>query len=108
MIGFQGQDPATDLRGAGVCGLKHLRSYFRSFPAADFMEMFEDFDPLSSLPIAIASINCTAMLLSHLQLAPKLTCAFLPGGRSECAPEILHGFLSLGLDDSDGDGNDAQ
>ena len=98
VLGFQGRDPRTDLRGAGAFGLRHLRCYFQSFPAADFAEMFHSYDPLSSLPIAIASINCTAMLLMHFQLAPKLTCAFLPGGRVECTPEILHGLLSLGFE----------
>lgn len=102
-VGFQGTDPRTDLRGAGFLGLVHL-SALLSQHGAGMLSLDEDLpSDLRQLPIAIASINCTAMLLSHLQLAPKLTCAFLPGGRLECTDAVLHAFLTLGWEGS-GDG----
>jgi len=95
-LGFQGLDPRTDLRGAGFLGLVHLRSLL-SQHGAGMVGLEEDLPAeLFNLPIAIASINCSAMLLSYLQLAPKLTCAFMPGGRLECSNETLQAFLALG------------
>ena len=104
-MGFQGTDPRTDLRGAGILGLMHLKALLNQ-NGAGLVSLQEDLPPElgdPELPLAIASINCSAMLLSHLQLAPKLTCAFLPGGRVECTDSVLHGFLSLGWEGLDDD-----
>jgi hypothetical protein len=92
-IGFQGTDPRTDLRGAGFVGLQHFQKFLALMPEGAAGDC-ED-DPSSALPMSIASINCTGMLLTYLQLAPKLTVAFLPGGRCECGHDTLHGFLGL-------------
>jgi hypothetical protein len=98
-LGFQGRDPRTDLRGCGFMGLVHLK-HFLSKHRAQLAEALsgtpQSAASLSSFPLSIASINCSAMLLSHLHLAPKLTCSFLPGGREEAPLSTLHGFLSLG------------
>lgn len=94
-IGFQGTDPGTDIRGAGLIGLHQAQAFFKLMPEGLLEEANADADPTSALPLALASINCSAMLLAHLQLAPKLTIAFLPGGRSACSQETLHRFLSL-------------
>ena len=73
-LGFQGVDPRTDLRGAGHVGLLHLRDLLTQ-QGAGLLGLEADLPPeLFNLPLAIASINCSAMLLSHLQLAPKLAC----------------------------------
>ena len=94
-LGFQGRDPRTDLRGAGFMGLAHLR-HFLLRHRQDIS--FEDGEtPLSAFPLSIASINCTAMLLSHLHFAPKLALAFLPGARAEAPTPLLSAFLSLGM-----------
>ena len=112
-LGFQGTDPRTDLRGCGYLGLLHLSALLSQHGAGvhslqrDLPSELGD----ERLPLAIASINATAMLLSHLQLAPKLTCAFLPGGRLECGDAMLQSFLSLGwedyIDGSDEAGDDS-
>jgi len=107
-VGFQGTDPRTDLRGCGYLGLLHLKALLTQ-QGAGMISIKEDLPSElgdERLPLAIASINCTAMLLSHLQLAPKLTCAFLPGGRLECSADMLQAFLSLGWERID-DGESA-
>ena len=102
-LGFQGVDPRTDLRGAGHVGLLHLRDLLTQQDAG-LLGLEADLPPdLFNLPLAIASINCSAMLLSYLQLAPKLACSFMPGGRVECSTDVLHAFLSLGWEGSEDD-----
>ena len=96
-LGLQGTDPTTDLRGAGLVGLQHLQRFLQQQRAVGDAAL-NDSDGLSpqvALPLSIASINCSAMLLSYLQICPKLACAFLPGGRVECSSDELHGFLGL-------------
>lgn len=96
-VGFQGRDPRTDLRGAGIIGLQHLQHVvLTQRPALEAMHSRGAHTPIREFPLSIASINVTAMLLSYFHVAPKLTLAFLPGGRLECAATTLSGFLSLG------------
>ena len=94
----------------GYLGLVHLHALLTQH-GAGMIGLEEDLPAELSpanLPLAIASINCSAMLLSYLQLAPKLTCAFLPGGRLECSNETLHAFLALGWEGAtDGGGGTA-
>ena len=106
-LGFQGNDPTTDLRGAGLIGLRHFAAFLNLMPEGEGLAVdpSEADDPLVAFPWSIASINCTAMLLTYLQLAPKLTCAFLPGGRCECSDDTLHGFLGLSFSESDDSGS---
>ena len=58
-LGFQGPDPTTDFRGAGVMGLRHLLTVVNSGRAPSTATGF---------PLAVASINATGML----QVAPHL------------------------------------
>merc|ERR1712100_119004 len=57
-IGFQQCDPVSDLRGSGVLGLTHLSKFIENYQGSQSLSY--DF------PLAIASINVTAMLLSYL------------------------------------------
>lgn len=87
-LGFQGTDPRTDLRGAGVMGLQHLQRFLQGRRADSMNPEF---------PLSIASINVTAMLMSYFHLAPRLTLSFLPGGvRRAASDEVLQHFLSMG------------
>jgi len=67
-LGFQGRDPVTDLRGGGFMALCHLLH----------VVLAGESEIRAALPmLAIASINVTAMLQSHLGLNEKV---MLPGG----------------------------
>ena len=97
LIGFQGRDPCTDLRGSGIIALHHLQAFLLSSNRAVLYSLLPPTNsPLTEFPLSIASINCTAMLLSHFQLAPQLALAFLPGARVDVSRCNLTGFLSLG------------
>ena len=102
-LGFQGADPRTDLRGCGITGLVHLERALLSHRAALDEALCgsvtsPEASPLSAFPLAIASINCSAMLLSYLHVAPKLAVSFAPGAaRVGASQATLHGFLSLGV-----------
>lgn len=64
-LGFQGLDPTTDLRGGGFLALRQLHQFVTSFQVL----------PLScpsDFPLAIASINCTAILISYFGLNSKV------------------------------------
>jgi len=104
--GFQGRDPRTDLRGTGVISLRHLQSFLstRKDELAGVLPAESSSDPLRAFPLSIASINVSAMLLSHLQLAPHLTIAFLPNGgrKTEASAATLAGFLSMGQPPTEG------
>jgi len=83
-LGFQGVDPTTDLRGAGVISLKHLLHTLPSFQELE--DIPDDF------PYAIASINCTAYLQGFLGLSHVV----LPEWASvRCSETLLHNFLRL-------------
>ena len=83
-LGFQGPDPLTDLRGAGLWGLKHLchfmrTSHFRPPPGA------------APCPIASASLNVTLLLCRHLRLQPPCGTASCP----PCSDRVLRNTLRL-------------
>merc|ERR1719231_268702 len=86
-LGFQGLDPATDFRGGGYLALEHLLKFVVGSRG-------ERHDP--SFPLAIASINCTAMLVRHFGLHPTILLPF-PGGAdaAECSTAALHALLEL-------------
>ena len=87
-LGFQGSDPLTDLRAAGVTGLRHLLNYLQdgergarrlhpssaissailSTISSDQPPPLVDPDDAAAFPLALASINCTALLHGHLSL----------------------------------------
>lgn len=96
-IGFQGRDPRSDLRGCGVMGLRHLGQTLDTLRAdidATFVGIPQS--DISAFPLSIASINCTAMLLSYLHIAPKLAMSFLPA-RTEASQAILVGSPRLSM-----------
>jgi len=66
-IGFQGTDPATDFRGMGVLGLKHLIYFAETYP--DTFRAIVDRQKVKALseigsdyPVAVGGINLTFML----------------------------------------------
>lgn len=59
-VGFQGVDPGTDFRGAGMLGLKHL-VYFAEHHHDDFQRMLS-----SGYPVSVAGLNVTMMLYQFL------------------------------------------
>ena len=89
-LGFQGRDPVTDLRGGGYLALEHLVR----FVVGSRGLATEDYDP--TFPLAIASINCTAMLIKHFSLHQSLVLPF-PGAseQPECSTGALHHLLAL-------------
>lgn len=67
-LGFQGQDPATDFRAAGLLGLQNLK-YFVSVQPDTFKAMCKRQGPLDTyLPFALAGINLTFALTQMLHI----------------------------------------
>eukprot|EP00965_Chrysotila_dentata_P075870 2506919-Pleurochrysis_carterae.AAC.3 len=81
-IGFQGRDPTTDLRGAGLMGLRHLQLYF--------CEGMLPHDCPPGFPLALASINVTGFLQSYFHL----NLVMVPGLESKSTQPTLESFLS--------------
>ncbi|MEW5299133.1 MAG: hypothetical protein WDW36_002177 [Sanguina aurantia] len=66
-VGFQGRDPATDLRGCGMLGLLQLY-YLHQHDAAGAHTMFvASQDPVHEFPLAIVSLNITKWTLQALR-----------------------------------------
>eukprot|EP01061_Rhynchopus_euleeides_P014715 TRINITY_DN25389_c0_g1_i1.p1 TRINITY_DN25389_c0_g1~~TRINITY_DN25389_c0_g1_i1.p1 ORF type:complete len:355 (+),score=125.33 TRINITY_DN25389_c0_g1_i1:152-1216(+) len=81
-VGFQGSDPATDFRGGGVFSLSNL-IYFSDAEPEVFERLLREAAASEglalgsgryALPVAIAGINVTMMLLHMLQLTAARTC----------------------------------
>lgn len=58
-LGFQGQDPATDLRGGGILGLLQLLAVFEHHPPSAKAIHRLSADPRLNFPLSIVSINFT-------------------------------------------------
>ncbi len=100
-LGFQGNDPRTDLRGAGIMGLRHFLEFMQHRQEGEVLGGNGSGAPssgdASAFPWSLASINCTAMLHTHLHLNPKLSLSFAgAASRGECDDATLHRFLRLG------------
>ncbi len=68
-IGFQGTDPSTDFRGAGLFGLQNLHYLVHIEPrVVKRMTKYESVSSEHYLPFAISSLNMTFMLLHALFL----------------------------------------
>eukprot|EP00316_Scyphosphaera_apsteinii_P001798 CAMPEP_0119312026 /NCGR_PEP_ID=MMETSP1333-20130426/24756_1 /TAXON_ID=418940 /ORGANISM="Scyphosphaera apsteinii, Strain RCC1455" /LENGTH=291 /DNA_ID=CAMNT_0007316561 /DNA_START=54 /DNA_END=929 /DNA_ORIENTATION=- len=65
LLGFQQDNPLSDLRGSGFMGLTHMIQSREILQNRDTY-LCQDF------PFAVASISCTAMLLVHFGLHPTL------------------------------------
>ncbi|WAQ89033.1 hypothetical protein PtA15_10A456 [Puccinia triticina] len=111
-IGFQGADPSTDLRGAGILGLDALLAFGRYYGSTGQEIVTEAIDGGSSwYPWALASINITwwcislvkAKKLEYFLLSPSGALSTNPDRRKEeemlmkDIPKELYGFLLLQL-----------
>ncbi|CAK8697190.1 unnamed protein product [Clavelina lepadiformis] len=67
VIGFQGHDPATDLRGAGFLALLHLLFLITEHPhvAAEIYQLSTH--PVQNFPFCLVSINVTRIALLALR-----------------------------------------
>jgi len=81
-LGFQGTDPATDLRATGVLGLMHLQRFVASGGLPPGTP--KDF------PLAIASINVTGALNRVLHLN---TTVVIPGAPQPAEEAVLEAFM---------------
>jgi len=81
-LGFQGHDPVSDLRGAGLLGVIHFTHLLASL-GSDYREVVGDF------PLALASLSVTAALCRHFGLHRTLV---VPGV-SEAPPHITRALL---------------
>jgi len=87
-IGFQRADPLSDFRGGGVLSLQHLAGFITGYGA--------NLSDETDFPLAIASINTTAMLTTHFHLR-EVKLGFLhTSSQRQCSAQALAGFLSLG------------
>jgi ELMO domain-containing protein len=66
-IGFQGRDPATDLRGGGLLGLVQLLSLVRQQRAMAQRVHRLSRDDRQSFPFAVVSLNFTGVVLKLLR-----------------------------------------
>lgn len=56
-IGFQGNDPATDFRGAGLLGLQNLVGFIQTYPKSA-QKIFD----AGNLPVALTGLQITALI----------------------------------------------
>jgi len=82
-LSFQGQDPVSDLRGAGVLGVVHLTRLLEALGPDYRLEVGADF------PLALASLSVTAMLCRHFALDRTLV---VPGV-SEARPHVIRALI---------------
>lgn len=79
-MGFQGTDPATDFRGMGIIGLKHLLYFCKTNTATARMLMITQTENSSSpqllyYPVAVAGITISTILFElfgEIDNQPKL------------------------------------
>lgn len=86
-LGFQGDDPACDFRGAGVMSLHHLLSLLSSRRAPS---------PSTGFPLAVASINATAVLQAYFGLNLRIASPLSASSRPQCPKAALRDLLSRG------------
>lgn len=69
-LGFQGNDPATDFRGMGLLGLKHLVFFAEKYPT-DWRELLSSQTRRRErqYPVAVAGINLTYTLVNEVFLS---------------------------------------
>jgi len=64
-LGFQGTDPSSDFRGAGIFGLFNLVYFAENYPEK-FHSMLKKTNELEGYPFAISGLNITNMLFNLL------------------------------------------
>lgn len=95
-LGFQGRNPASDLRGAGLLSLHHL-NLFLSTIGISFVREQSVYD----FPLALASFSCTAMLCRYLGLNPSI---IVPGCTEHRASlNVQNHFFALAAHQAGGD-----
>lgn len=87
-IGFQGRDPTSDLRGAGLLSLRHLRSFVETVGMSFVREQNRN-----GFPVALASFSCTAMLCRYFQLNESIAFPGASEHRATC--DVQTQFLRL-------------
>ncbi|KAI8874261.1 hypothetical protein GQ42DRAFT_112317, partial [Ramicandelaber brevisporus] len=65
-IGFQGSDPSTDLRGAGMLSLDDLLYFAQNYPAEARFALESSNHPVSWYPFATFGINLTGFITNQL------------------------------------------
>lgn len=93
-LGFQGDDPTTDFRGAGVMGLSHLVALLSSGKWPPVTESAWEEVALAGFPLAVASINVTGFLQSYFGVNPRV--ASPVHQRHRCTERALFEVLSRG------------
>jgi len=87
-LGFQSEDPATDLRGAGYLGLLHFTHLL-----AETGPSFRRSNVSDTFPLALASLSCTAMLCRYFGLSKTL---IFPGSDApQARDDVVRSFLLL-------------
>jgi len=87
ILGFQSDDPARDLRGAGLMSLRHLHQFISAVGTSFLREQASGFS------LALASFTCTAMLCRYLGLNKML---IFPGCADHSASaQLQRRFLEL-------------
>ena len=66
-MGFQGSDPATDLRSAGLLGLVQMLSLAETFPRLTRRILELSKQPDQKFPFAVVSLNWTGVVLQVLR-----------------------------------------
>jgi hypothetical protein len=90
-LGFRQDDPALDLHGCGAIGLRQLVHFCARGGA--HAALAADAFPVSPFPLAMASLNVTLALCSHLRLLPAAASSQPP-----CADPTLRNFLRFTAD----------
>jgi hypothetical protein len=73
-IGFQGSDPCTDIRGAGLLGLLHLLYFIDTYPQASKALLHYSNNAVSAnprtpatFPMSVKLFEFTVLILKHLR-----------------------------------------
>jgi hypothetical protein len=66
-VGFQGNDPSTDMRGAGVWALIQLLHFAQSKPELLRSILHLSKDKTQNFPLAVVSFNITGMVVQALR-----------------------------------------
>jgi len=94
-LGFQTEDPARDLRGAGALGLRQLLRFCMSGGIGVTRTVTRDrmtMHPATTFPLAAASLNVSLMLCSHFRLVASAGGA---GAVAPCSDATLRKLLSF-------------
>jgi hypothetical protein len=95
-LGFQGKDPVTDLRGAGMLGLRCLLHFVRTYPSSwmKMTEVPEGTEAGDAFPAALAGLNISIVLLHCLGLKSH------PQVDAKSSPSQLKIFARLVTDEA--------